>query len=66
MSSRPPTSEYSRAIIEQCLYPNWHPPVKCEGVELDIAMEHMRLNESNSQWLRRQANGLLREMKKKQ
>lgn len=64
--TRHPLSEDQMAIIESQFYPDWHPPIRIEGIGLDIRMEYMKLNESNTQWLRRQARSLHREFVKKQ
>ena len=65
-NSRPPLSEMQMARIERQLYPNWHPPNRLEGVELDISMERMKSDESNTRWLNRQSRGLHREFAKRQ
>lgn len=61
--NRSPSSEYTRSLMELKVYPAIQ-SIVIEGVELDIRMEQARLNESNPQWLSRQARGLKREFQR--
>ena len=64
--TRPPTSEYSRALIEARLYGRQIPSYEIkaadmiagyEGIRLDGKMEDMREVETNQGWAKRQAKG---------
>jgi hypothetical protein len=59
--SRPPLTEAAIEEIGRKMYPDWQPPLKTEGFELDAAMEQSRERRTNSDWVRDQTRKLHRE-----